>query len=346
MLPIRVLCRVAVLAVLAPLAAAPAQAQGDAVKLKVADTFPPKHYIALNGTRWWMQRVEELSGGQVKFEYFGAGQLGKIPDMLGHLERGVADVAYVPPAFNEGKMPLSSVHNLPNLFSTSRVGSVAFLDTSLNTQILAHDYLRNGMRLLWGVMTSPYNVFTRSKPVKSIADLKGLKLKSAGGYADNAARALGIVAVDIPSPETYQAIQLGTVDGAIFPTVSARSYRLDEVAKHALYGLDMTVFFAPYAISERVWQKLTPKVREALQQASREAMLRVADYTDAEESKMRKDFADKGLQISVISAAEKAEVKRLLDPLYAQWTKEMEGKGLPGRQVFDHYAAAIKKAQQ
>lgn len=321
------------------------RAEAQQVTLKVADSFPPNHNIANFGTKWWMQRVEELTGGKVKFEYYGAEQLGKLRDLLALAQRGVADIVYVPPNFNEGQMPLSSVHNLPNLFETSYVGSVAFLDTVMNTPILQQDFLRNGVRPLWGVMTLPYNVFTRNKPIWKVEDLAGLKLKTAGGYQNDAVRLLGGVPIDLPSPETYQAVQLGTVDGAIFPTSAAKSYRMHEVAKYYTVGFNITVFYAPYAMSLRRWDRLSPDIQQAFDTANREVTVRMSRNFDQTEQELIEGYRKAGVEIIQLDPAEREKVNQRLAPMFDTWLKNMRDKGLDGETVLKYFRDAIARVQ-
>ena len=133
--------------------------------------------------------------------------------MFSMVQTGVVDIGYVPPAYNGGTMPLAGVHTLPGLFSQSVVGTPAFFETVTSDPILQNDFLANGMRPVWGVMTSTYNLFTRDQDVSGIDDIKGLKLKTIAGNMAESVKALGGAPVDIPSPETYQAIRTGTVDG-------------------------------------------------------------------------------------------------------------------------------------
>jgi TRAP-type C4-dicarboxylate transport system substrate-binding protein len=331
------------LAVGAAVAGAHSGVRAQEVTVKVADSFPPKHNIANHGTRWWMDRVTELSGGKVKFQYFGAEQLGKLRDMLSLLQSGATDIAYVPPTFFEGKMPLSSVHSLPNLFNSSTVGSQAFMDTIMNTAILKEDFERNGIRPMWGTMTATYNIFTRNKPVRSVADLKGMKLRSAGSYQDDAVRLLGAVPVDVPSPEAYQALQLGTVDGAIFPASAARSYRIHEISKYFTLGFDVTVFYAPYAVNLRTWSRWPADVRAAFEKANAEATVRMGKHFDETNQQLIDSYAAAGVEIIKLPESEQAKVRQMLEPLYGKWVADMKGKGLPGAQVLEHFRAAIKR---
>lgn len=327
----------------AAVAGAGFRASAQEVTIKVADSFPPRHNIANHGTKWWMERVTELSNGKVKFQYFGAEQLGKLKDMLSLLQSGATDIAYIPPTFFEGKMPLSSVHSLPNLFSSSHVGGLAFHETSMKTAIHREDYQRNGVRLLWGTMTSTYNIFTRDKPIRSLADIKGMKLRSAGSYQDDAVRMLGAVPVDVASPEAYQAIQLGTVDGAIFPTSAAQSYRIHEISKYFTLGFDITSFYAPYAVNLRAWDRWPADVKAAFEQANSEANLRMGKFFDDSNQELIDGYAKSGVEVITLPEAEQAKVKETLAPLYQKWVADMKAKNLPGDEVLKYFEDAIKR---
>ena len=315
------------------------------VTLKVADTFPPGHYIVETGTRYWMDRVTELTDGEVKFQYFGAGQLGSLRDMFSMVQSGVVDIGYVPPAYNGGTMPLAGVHTLPGLFSQSTVGTPAFFDTVTSDPILQNDFLANGMRPVWGVMTSTYNLFTRGKEIDGLEDIKGLKLKTIAGNMAESVKALGGAPVDIPSPETYQAIRTGTVDGTIFPTTSVYSYKLDEVIDTAVMGIDLFVYWAPYVIREDVWQGLAPAHREAMQQAAQEAMQRVAEETDRSAAELEGKMRNSGIKVIVLDEAQREQVKAATVPVFDAWVSGMEERGLPGDEVLEAFRANIEKYQ-
>lgn len=337
--------RLAAAVALATAGALAPQAVLAEVTLKVADTFPPGHYIVETGTTYWMERVTELTGGEVKFQYFGAGQLGSLRDMFSMVQSGVVDIGYVPPAYNGGTMPLAGVHTLPGLFSQSMVGTPAFFETVMSGPILESDFLANGMRPLWGVMTSTYNLFTRGREVDGLEDIEGLKVKIIAGNMSESVKALGGAPVDIPSPETYQAIRTGTVDGAIFPTTSVYSYKLEEVIDTATMGLDLFVYWAPYVIREEVWQELEPAYREAMQQAAEEAMLRVAEETDRSAAELEQKMRDGGINVVVLDEAQREQVRAATQPVFDAWVASMEERGLPGGEVLEAFRANIAEQQ-
>ena len=103
-----------------------ATAQTAQTALRVADSFPTGHYIAENQTKPWMEKVKELTGGKVSFQYFPAEQLGKAKDLLSLTQTGVVDIGYVAPAYASDKMPVSEVAMLPGAFAHSCQGTLAY----------------------------------------------------------------------------------------------------------------------------------------------------------------------------------------------------------------------------
>lgn len=320
-------------------------ASDKTITLRLADSFPPNHIIAQHGTQWWMKRVEELTDGEVMFEYFGSEQMGKVKDYLALTQGGAIDIAYIPPSYYDDRMPLSTVHNLPNLFSKSEVGSQAFYKTVLDTPLHETDFLKNGIRFLWGAMVGSYNIFTTNKPVQTVGDLQGLQLKAGGASLNEAVRLLGAVPINIPTPELYQALHLGTVDGASFPPVFAASYKLNEVVKYYTSGFNLGNYCAPYSIRTQVWDKFSPEVQKAFETASQEVVIRVSRKIDEAEQNSVKAFREAGIEIAELTSAERAKVDQKLEPAYGNWLASMKQKELPGEEVLAYFRKAVAQFQ-
>lgn len=108
---------------LLPLAVQPVAAQE--IELRAADSLPTGHYIAQSLIEPFMERVSERTG-KTEFAYFPAQQLGKAKDLLSLTQTGVTDIGYVGPSYVSDKMPLSAVGQLPEAFSTSCEGTMAY----------------------------------------------------------------------------------------------------------------------------------------------------------------------------------------------------------------------------
>src|ERR1700709_820471 len=191
--------------------AALAQA-AEPVKLRVADSFPKGHYLVKLILEPWMAEGTKGTNGAVTFEHYPAQQLGKAADMLKLTQTGVADIGYVAPAYTSEKMPVSEVAMLPGAFVHSCQGTLAYWKLAKDGVIAQQDYAGNNIRLLLAVSLPQYRIFTVKAPVKDVADVTGLKLRSTGGAQDLTLRALGAVPVRMAAPDAYESLSRGTTD--------------------------------------------------------------------------------------------------------------------------------------
>jgi TRAP-type C4-dicarboxylate transport system substrate-binding protein len=310
----------------------------DPVTLRLADSFPAGHYIADKVTKWFMQQVTERANGAVKFEYYPAEQLGKAKDMLALVGNGVADIAYVAPSFTTDKLPLSGVAELPLGFSTSCEGTNAFYKLAGEGGIIAQRELApNNVRLLFTLVLPPYQVFLRGPNLKSIADVKGLKIRTSGKAKELAVQALGAVPIQIATPDVYQALSRGTIDGMLFPYSSIYSYDLQDLTKSAALGANFGSFIVIYAISERKWRTLTPQVQEVLRSVGKEATERGCQISQEQERGDQERLKAKGVSEIALSDADKTAVAAAMSGIGRTWAKDLDGRGKPGTPVLDAF---------
>jgi TRAP-type transport system periplasmic protein len=134
--------------------------------------------------------------------------------------------------------------------------------------------LDRGVRFLsteFNAERGPYRVLISSKPVKSLADLNGLRIRMyPNENAINSWRHLGTVPTVLPYTETYLAIRQGVVQGGPFPLSLLQSSKLTEVAKYVLRTDEFPQTW-PITISERVWRTLKPGEQQLLVRAANEA---------------------------------------------------------------------------
>ena len=238
------------LAVGCVLTAASAASAAEQVELKFAYWLPEK------GNDWqtvflpWIAKVTEASGGTLKIRAFTGGTLGRDPAaQLKMIEDGVADIAYPSPPYTPGRFPDSEVAELPGLFKSSVHASTSMWN--------AYDAgLLRGLeefKVLGMFSSPPFSVHT-ARPVASVADIKGLKLRSAGAYAIKAVEGLGATAVGMPMTEATEAISRGVVDGmAAHPsiltqvgaaTVAKNHFQLALGTGHVMLVMKKSVFDA------------------------------------------------------------------------------------------------------
>ena len=326
-----------------------ALAQGkEKLVLRVADSLPTSgHWMVENATKFWMEAVTRATGGMVTFEYYPSEQLGKVKDMLALTQSGVADIAYVAPShISDSKMPLSSVAELPGSFTTSCQGTLAYWRLATKDGILAeNDLAPNGVRLLWSAVMPPYQIVTARKKVESLRDVEGLKLRAVGAALDITARKLKAVPVRVPSPEIYDALSRGTIDGVILAISSLASYNIYRLIKYATVDESLGSFVANYVISEARWKKLPESVQKAMMDAGEEATRRVCAALDRDLQTDIAKFKQQGMSPVHFPAADKKELQTRLASVQSEWAEEMDKRGKPGSEVLKAFHGALQQGR-
>lgn len=323
---------------------APASAQ-TTVTLRVADHYSPEHLTAKYTIKHFMERVKTLTNGQVKFEYFPAEQLGKTKDMLSLTQRGVVDIGLVAAAYISDKMPLSAVAELPGTYSTSCQGNAAYWKLARSGMLAEKEFTPNGIRPLITFLLPPYQIMVRGD-LNGIAGVKGIKLRSGGSAQDITIRALGAVPVRMAGPEVYEALSRGTLDGIVFPLQAALDYKLDKNLKTGTVGQNFGGFATTYSISLANWNKLSPEIQKAFDQASEETVKHACEALDADNSgPAASKLKAAGVELRPLSDSDDKAVRQLLNSVHEEWAKGLDGRNMPGAEILKAYTAAIPQSQ-
>jgi len=234
--------------------------------------------------------------------------------------------------------------SLPALTSDLVAAGKALAEVSTIPEMEA-ELKRWGANFLFAAVVPSYEYMGR-KPVHSIDDLKGLRIRTLGEQAKLAEK-LGAVPVSMPAPEIYEALERGTIDGAWFPwTYGFGAYGLYEVSKYAtLMGVGATG--ALVVIRLDTWNKLDPRVQEIMLEVAKQVPEKYAEIYAEMDKKWLPKFKERGIEIYEFPPEERAKVKELGGrPLWDAWAEDMEKKGLPGRKVLDAFLAAIAKYEK
>lgn len=319
--------------------AAPAQQ----MTLRVADSFPAGHYIAENMTKVWMDRVSELTEGAVKFEYYPAEQLGKSKDLLTMAQTRAVDIGYVGVSYIADKLPLSAVGELPEAFTESCQGTLAFWDIARPGQILDQAELAPaGVRMLFVMVLSPYHVMTARKAITGLDTFKGLKLRTTGGTKELAVQRLGATPISIPAPETRDALSRGTIDGVLFPHSSVLPYGLESELKYGTQGINFGSFVASYVISQDKWDTLPPAVQTAMTEAAEEVIVSGCTAAERLDLEDKQKMADSGVSFVSLPDTDVVRIGADLASIGEAWAQQLDARGRPGSDVLAAFRAALQ----
>ncbi len=335
---VRVLAALA--ALFASLAAAPIVSAQTV--LTMSSWVPPTHSLTRDVLVVWAQSVEKATNGRVKFEMLPK-HPSAAPGTFDAVRDGLVDVSFVTASYTPARHPLPLMAELPGAGATAEINSVAFSRIHWKYFQAANEY--KGVKLL-GVFThGPGQMFLVKKPVNSIADLAGMKIRTGGGIAEAAAKALGASPFVKPAPESYELLSSGVADGTFFPIESIKSFNLDKVVKYATFfpgGFYSSSF--GFFMNEDKWNKLSKQDQEAVLSVSGEHLARLAGRSW--------DAADRGgldalkaANVTIIDASPAfvADVRQRTAPLVQEWIKSANAKGVDGAKAWAEYQDELKK---
>jgi TRAP-type C4-dicarboxylate transport system substrate-binding protein len=256
------------------------------------------------------------------------------------------DVSYVTASYTPARHPLPLLAELPGSGGTAEINSVAFSRIHWKHLHKAGEY--KGVKLL-GVFThGPGQMFLVKKPVNSVADIAGMKIRSGGGISEASAKALGASPLVKPAPESYEILASGVADGTFFPAESIRSFNLDKVVKHATIfpgGFYSSAF--GFFMNEEKWNKLSKQDQDAIMSVSGEALARLAGQAwDAADKGGMEALRAAGVNIQQASPAFIAEVRTRTEPLANNWIQAANAKGLEGAKVLAEFREELKRVAE
>jgi TRAP-type C4-dicarboxylate transport system substrate-binding protein len=310
----------------------------DPIKLRVADSFPKGHFLVKLILEPWMEAVTKRTNGAVTFEHYPAQQLGKAADMLKLTQTGVADIGYVAPAYVSEKMPVSEVAMLPGAFAHSCQGTLAYWKLAKDGIIAQQDYAGNNIKLLLMVSLPQYRIFTVKAPVKDVADVTGLKLRSTGGAQDLTLRAIGAVPVRMAAPDAYESLSRGTMDGLLFPLESVVAYGADKLVKYATDGLGFASFVVAYSISDTAWKKLSPEIQKAMIDVAEEIIPNACQEVQKADETVKKTMEAAGVHFEAVQAD---KFKELMKGVNKTWAEGLDARGKRGSDALREFDAAV-----
>jgi TRAP-type C4-dicarboxylate transport system substrate-binding protein len=312
--------------------------------LVLGDSFPTTHPFSRDGARFFIDRVGELTGGRVRFEYYPSEQLGAAQDFVNLARSGVVDVAMVSPGYVAAQLPLSGVADLPGMSSTACHGALALEPLLAEGGVLHEaDFAPDGLRPLVVGVIPGYEVMSGGgRVVTDPSDVAGLQLRSSGGAIDRTVTLLGAAPVAMPVTEMYEAISRGTVDGTVLGPTSALPYRLDEAATNSTLGAQLGSFTITYSIGRRIWDELPPELKDAVARAGRDTTRHLCRAIDAHDAESREKLAAGGLAFHPLTAEERRRWQQAVEPAREQWVADMEQLGLPGRAALDAMLTSLR----
>ncbi len=304
-------------------------------ELSLGLIVPPKHLRYLHVIEPWMKMIEEQTKGAVKINANFNMTLAPANQLFDATVKGLADISesytFDPP----GKFLMTNSLTMPETgFSTSISASRALWHIYKTfPEMQKGEY--KGVKLLWLHTTPAMKLMMKKKPVRSLEDLKGLKIAVSGDVGVKVARALGFAPVTMPTADIYVAQDKGVIDGHIRPSELLISRSFHEVTKYAInVDLGHDLFFI--AMNQNTFNKLPPDAQKVFDKLSGDWAV---DFTGKEWDQFESDAENqakaKGIEYISLSPQEMARWRKLLAPIQEEYAADLESKKLPGKKILE-----------
>jgi tripartite ATP-independent transporter DctP family solute receptor len=308
------------LTVAAAMAAANASSvSAQQISLRAAHYFKEDHPWN-KGLVFFAKRVDEETKGRVKVDIFNGGILGSEAQTLQFVKDGSLDFVISDPSAGAPFAKELDFFALPFMFRNYAHWQAA-LDGEPGKNYAKLIESKTGLKILgyWG--GSIRNVLSTKKPINSMADLKGFRLRLISSPLKvNAWKAVGTVPTPIAFMETYLAMKSGVVDGMENESVAVLSMKFYEPAPYiARTEHEFTV--RPLFMSSKTFNKLSPDLQAAVVKAAKEA---TAIEREAEVEANKAAEAEMASKLGVkFNDIDKEPFKEATKPVIAEFAKSM-----------------------
>lgn len=291
-------------------------ALASATEFRSADIHPDG-YPTVEAVKFMGEQLKKLTGGKHSINVFNNGKLGNEKDTIEQTKLGAIAIARVNIAPMNNICPATIVPTMPFLFrSTEHMRKV--LDGPIGEEILKSCEAQGFVGLAY-YDSGARSIYTVKKPVKTVEDTKGMKIRVQQSDLWVALmEAMGANATPMPFGEVYTALKTGLVDAAENNYPSFESSRHFEVAK---YYSKTEHSMAPEVLlfSKRVWDGLSPDDQKALRQAAKDSVPHMRKLWDEREAKSLATVKAAGAEIIEV---DKASFRNAVKPVYVKFLRE------------------------
>jgi TRAP-type C4-dicarboxylate transport system substrate-binding protein len=303
---------------------APASHAAPTIKLTYSIFFPPAHGQCKAAVAW-AEEIGKRTDGRVEIQVFPAGTLTKAKQCYDGVVSGISDIGMSVFAYTRGRFPVMEALDLPLGYPSGLVATRTA--NAFYNQFQPRELAQ--VKLLYLHAHGPGLLHTQ-KPVNTMAELEGMKIRSTGLSA-KIVEQLGGVPVAMPQPSTYEALQKGVVEGTFGPMEVLKGWKQGEVIKSTTDCKSVGYTTAMFVVMNRSkWDQLPADVQKIFSDVSREWIDVHGRTWDNNDEEGRTFTLSLGNQIISLSDAESAKWKEAVQPIIDNYVQSAKSKGLEG----------------
>jgi tripartite ATP-independent transporter DctP family solute receptor len=304
-------------------------------KLRIAGNFAPDHSSSI-AMQQFKKDVETASKGTLQIEVFDNMQLGGAAENVSQTRSGTIHMTWVGMAFLSRTVPELEAVSLPFLFPSRQI-AYKVMDGAVGDLIEAkmHD---KGFTSLGFMELGARQVTNSVRPIKTMADLKGLKIRMQPNETHLATfRALGANPLAMDIKEVYSAMEQKVIDGHENPYALILTSRFNEVQKHLSNTAHFFDFIAVVA-NKKKFDSLSPEHKKIVQTAMSNAIATQRTMATKADAESLAELQKKGMTYTEMPASEREAMKKATAGVVEDVKKRV------GATLVDQVLAAVKQA--
>ena len=303
----------------------------QATELKLADFQPPSHFVVGQVYEPMAARIAADTNNEVTIKLFMGGELGPGPgEQYNRAVDGVTDIAFGLPGYTASNFQKTLLTELPGVLSAD-TDTAAMLDRA---DLIAYEFKRVTLLGIWN--NAPNVIFTASKPIRALEDLKGLKIRVPSRNAGLVVEAWGATPVSMPAPEIYNAMQTGVIDGAMTDPSTLGGFKLGEVTNYITMGMDTTISSFFLIMNRDSFAALSDDQQKAVMAAGREAAMNGQKAWSEVSAKALAGFKDTaGKEVIMLSDDEAAKFNAASAAVVEKTIADAEAAGIAAKAYVD-----------
>ena len=320
----------------------PTPEPAEVIELKFTSWVPPKSLAGVMMDTW-IERIHDQIGDRVNITAYHGGTLGSSEDHYDMIINRIADLGQ---GGGGPTMWRSLVSNLPFIYdSAEQAGWVHWQLMEKYTM----DTEGKDVKYLFLMPVAPDNLLNNGKQVRTLEDLKNMKLATGSDTGLETMKALGAASTFIPAPDMYSALERGLVDGLASNWEKAFIFKEHEVTKYRTGGCNMWVNVMAVYMNWDAWNELPADIQQVFDATGGfdYSVENGANFdgTDLHFLDIIKEY-DAGVgnpEPYNITPEERERWKEATQSVRDDWLSDMENEGLPGQEIMDFVLAKVKE---
>jgi TRAP-type C4-dicarboxylate transport system substrate-binding protein len=303
-------------------------------ELKLSTFVAPNHIIYANVLTPWAAELASKSANKLTVKMFPAMQLGGTPPQLyRQMVQGISDICFSLPGYTSADFPMMALTELPGTANSAEDGTKKLWANF--DKFLARDFKEAKVLMLWN--SDSASLMSKNKPIKTLEDMKGLKIRTPSAAQSAQIEALGATPIDMPANQIYNNLDRGVIDAAMIPMSAAIDFKLIEVAKY--FTVNAPLGRSPFMVcmNKARYDKMPADLKKVIDETTGLNLSLKGAMTYDKQNDEAVAAAKKDREIVMLSDAER---KRWLDafkPLVNKSVAEGEKAGLPAKDLIGAY---------